>query len=128
MHTNGRSFYVSTSSSRQRQLWQRLFQVDTLPVTTPWPHEAVSIDGRLHTFYTLDTHRMSAGQLHRLASHITARQPGQGGYVKVLDRLRMGGWQIDATYCELVETAELKRPSLSVWRPRAPLLPLGAVT
>jgi len=115
MKHNGRSnhHFISTRSQRQRELWLDLFGLETLPVISPYPHEAMDTSGRVLVFYTLDTSRMTPMQINRLASHVGGMWGS--GYVRALDRILLDGWNIDATYCELLETAELKRPSLSIW-------------
>lgn len=105
--------YVTTRSERQRRIWQELFYLDALPVRDPFPYEAIVADGRSAYFYTMDSARMTAMQLHRLAARVTARQPG-ASYVAVLDEIRLHGWPIDAMFCELVEPARKKKPAVTV--------------
>lgn len=100
--------YVTTRSERQRRIWQELFYLDALPVRDPFPHEEIGANGVSAYFYRLDPARMSAVQLHRLAAHVTARRGGE--YAAVLDEIRVHGWGIDATHCELVQPT-VERPS-----------------
>lgn len=114
---NGRSFFVTTTSDTQRALWRRLFQLEALPVRDPFPHEEMAANGRTAHFYTLDPARMTAVQLHRLAAYVTARRGGS--YAAVLDDIRLHGWNIDATHCELVQPT-VERPSAAfVTKPMA---------
>ncbi|MCP5096111.1 MAG: hypothetical protein GY943_11200 [Chloroflexi bacterium] len=110
--------YITTNSRKQRKMWQKLFHVDTLPVRSPEPDEAVDRNGRSRWFYTLDPVRMSPRQLHRLAAHITAQQWG-AQYAETLDRIRAVGHAIDAERCELV-TPEMGLPNFRFRQAKLP--------
>lgn len=104
---------ITTSSAEQRRKWLDIFGSDTLPVKSPYPVEKM-VQGRgMVFFYTLDPKRMRPNQLHRLAAHITARVWGVD-YLTKLESITQNGYDIDATHCKLLETADTKRPSLSV--------------
>jgi hypothetical protein len=106
---------ITTSSAEQRQKWVDIFGSDVLPVKSPYPVEK-HVQGRgMVFFYTLDPKRMRPMQLHRLAAHITARV-WHTDYASTLARITENGYDIDATHCRLLETADQKRPSLSVWQ------------
>ena len=109
-----------TNNPNQRRMWQKLFHLDTLPVRSLEPDEAVDRNGRSRWFYTLDPLRMSPRQLHRLAAHITAQQWG-AQYTETLERIRVVGHSIDAEYCELV-TPEMGLPNFRFRQAKLPTL------
>jgi len=103
MYTNENSHRIFTRSGKQRALWQRLFHMDTLPVTSAFPHEGADIYGRSAWHYTLDVARMNPRYMRRLANHVAK---WSRDYAETLDRIQREGWQIDAIDCFLVEAAE----------------------
>jgi len=107
---NGRIF-VSTTSQRRSQEWERVFGTDILPVLDARPR-LQSIRNRPVMAYDLNLAALHQGQLNRLAGHISRKT--HTPYLVALEMVRTAvAWPVEATEdTYITEAAEEVNPSL----------------
>ena len=90
-------YEIFTRDNEQRELWQLIFNQNTLPVVHPFPHPSHGIDGVSILVFSLAVHRLEAPQVWNLASYIS-----NGDIYQALDKVQREGYLISAEHCELV--------------------------
>ena len=119
---NGRIF-VSTTSQRRAQEWERIFGTAVLPVQHDQPRRQ-SIRNRLMLAYDLDLAALHPGQLNRLAGHVSRKT--NTPYPTVLRNLQTAvAWPIEATDDTYITEAaeETNSPNLPLFAPGQTLPP-----
>jgi len=111
---------ITTNDRQQREQWISLFQTDTLPVLSARPYQGYDKHGRSRWYFTLDAAAMDSRQVMRLAGFVQRRRGGEVN--RIAHAIYTDGFPIDATHCEILETAQT-RPSLSVWKRFRGLVP-----
>ena len=113
---NGRIF-VSTTSQRRAQEWERIFGTDILPVLDARPR-LQSIRNRSVMAYDLDLAALHQGQIVRLAGHVSRKT--NTPYPVALKNLQTAaGWPIEAADdVQITEAAEeVNTPTLPLFAP-----------
>lgn len=107
-------FFVSTTSQRRAQEWERIFGTDILPVRDGRPR-LQSVRNQPMLAYDLDLAALHPGQISRLAGHVS-RRTGQP-YAQALAQVQTAvSYPIEATDdVQIAEAAEQQNAGLPLF-------------
>ncbi|MCA9923390.1 MAG: hypothetical protein KC421_13505 [Anaerolineales bacterium] len=101
MNMTQQNYFVRPTDPERRATWQRLLDVDRLPVADPRPYRSHETGNLV---YDVDVRSLNELHQARLAGFISRQTPG--GYFQALQNVKTAGISIPALGLELVgETA-----------------------